>query len=112
MILGSWRSDPETGKWHVFITGKTECVAGTVVEVVSQGGKCTKLIVQHTIKPIRGGNLYHCKSFENSEVRPIYKDSLYACKVKPEAEEIGVEISTEVSAKVGIDELNAALGLD
>lgn len=108
IVIGSWRKDKETGKWHVFVSGKAECVAGTVVETVSQGGKCTKLIVQKAIKPIKGGNLYHCKSFENSEVRPIYEDSSYLCKVKSETK----EFVAEVSAEVGIDELDAALGLD
>lgn len=108
MVYGSWRSDPETKKWHVFVASKTECEAGTVVEVYSRGtNKTVQLIVQSTIKSIKGGNLYHCKSLEKSEVKPIYDVNTIIKVRHNDASPSECTTGGEVTA----EELDAALGL-
>lgn len=99
---GSWRKT--AGEYKVFVKG-CEQQTETIVEAVSQAGKSAYTVITSTHSKISGGYLYNFYyTHKPEETTPKFTATTTININTPQTSTVGAE--------VGIDELNAALGLD
>lgn len=98
---GSWRKDPDSGKWLAFVSGE-ELPAGSIITVARRDRSSSNLKIISTSRKLGKGFLYSTKAA--TAVRAQSVDLTVYARTAPE--------SPADSRVVFLDELDILLGLE